>query len=307
MASAFRTAGSHGESVLSPKLVGCLLATWLIWGSTYLVIRFALVSFPPFFQMGSRFIVAGGLLLIYTRHRGEPWPTLIQWRNALIVGALMLGGGMGLTAYAEQTVASGLVVVFIAVVPALTTLVALPFGIRPSRTEVTGIALALIGVLWLARGHGFAGSLQGLLAMCGATLGWSVGSVLSRHRLPLAAGSTGYCSEMICGGALLLVISSMLHEQLSWPPQTLAFAAWLYLVVFGSLIAFTAYMTLLRHTRLAVSTSYSFVNPLVALFLGVTLGKESVAAQEWYAATVVLLGVLVLLLGKQSKASRDGR
>lgn len=307
MASASRTEGRQGESFLSPKLLGCLLATWLIWGSTYLVIRFALVSFPPFFQMGSRFIVAGVLLLIYTRYRREPWPTITQWRNALIVGALMLGVGMGLTAYAEQTVASGLVVVFIAVVPALTTLVALPFGVRPSRTELMGILLALIGVLWLARGHGFAGSLPGLLAMCGATLGWSLGSVLSRHRLPLAPGSTGYCSEMVCGGALLLVISLILHEQPSWPPQSTALIAWLYLVVFGSLIAFTAYMTLLRHTRLAVSTSYSFVNPVVALFLGVTLGKESVARQEWYAAAVVLLGVLVLLLGKQSNAARDGR
>ena len=301
MASASRAQHPPVHPVLSSKLLGCLLATWLIWGSTYLAIRFALVSLPPFFQMGSRFVVAGGLLLIYTRYAREPWPTLEQWRNALIVGGLMLGCGMGLTAYAEQTVASGLVVVFIAVVPALTTMFGLPFGIRPSRIEVAGIAVALIGVLWLSRGNGFGGSLPGLLAMGAATCGWSLGSVLSQQRLPLAPGASGYCSEMICGGVLLLVTSAVTHEQVIWPPQPLAVAAWLYLVVFGSLIAFTAYMTLLGQARLAVSTSYCFVNPVVALLLGVTLGKESVAAHEWYAAAVVLLGVIILLLGKQAR------
>src|SRR5690242_9041269 len=132
---------------ISPLVLSCLAATWVVWGSTYLAIKFALVSFPPFFQMGTRFIVAGVLLLAWTRLRGQKMPTRVQWRNALLVGTLMLGGGMGGTAYAEQTVASGLVVAFIAVTPALIAIASLPFGIRPSRLEVLGIGVGLAGVL----------------------------------------------------------------------------------------------------------------------------------------------------------------
>src|SRR5262245_25601874 len=116
---------------LSPLVLACLAATWFVWGSTYLAIKFALVSFPPFFQMGTRFLLAGVLLLAWAWWRGQRLPTPAQWRNATIVGALMLGGGMGGTAFAEQSVASGLVVAFIAVTPALMTLLSLPFGIRP--------------------------------------------------------------------------------------------------------------------------------------------------------------------------------
>src|SRR5512144_2428680 len=104
-------------SPLSGLLMLCLAATWLVWGSTYLAIKFALLSFPPFLQMGTRFVFAGVVLMAWMRWRGAPWPTAVQWRNASVVGALMLGGGMGGTAYAEVTVGSGLVVVFIAVVP----------------------------------------------------------------------------------------------------------------------------------------------------------------------------------------------
>ena len=244
------------------------------------------------------------ILLIYLRWVRAPLPTPREWRNALLVGTLMLGCGMGLTAYAEQSVASGLVVVFIAVVPALTILMALPFGPRPSRTEVLGIALALLGVLWLARGSGFGTSPTGLVAMALASLGWCLGSILSQYRFQLAPGIAGFFSEMLCGGAVLLVLSLLMRESVQWPPQASAALAWLYLVVFGSLIAFTAYMTLLAQTRLAVSTSYTLVNPLVALLLGVTVGHETVTAHEWWAATLVLLGVVVLFVGKQAAAKR---
>jgi drug/metabolite transporter (DMT)-like permease len=138
---------------LSWVVIACLAATWLIWGSTYLAIKFALLGFPPFFQMGTRFLTAGALLLAWTRLRGPPLPTVREWRNALIVGALMLGGGMGGTAFAEQTVGSGLVVAFIAVVPMMIALVNLAFGIRPGRIELLGICVGLGGVLMLTQGR----------------------------------------------------------------------------------------------------------------------------------------------------------
>src|SRR5579872_3200529 len=170
---------------LSPLILGCLAATWLIWGSTYLAIKFALPDFPPFFQMGSRFIVAGGMLLGWVRLRGGRLPSVREWRNATYIGALMLLGGMGCVAYAEQTVASGLVVVFIAIAPVLVALANLPFGIRPQPVETAGIALGLAGVVLLASGAGFRASPAGLAAIVLSTVCWAVGSVLSVHRFKL--------------------------------------------------------------------------------------------------------------------------
>ena len=125
---------------LSPLLLACLAATWLIWGSTYLAIKFALESFPPFYQMGSRFLVAGLLLIAWLKLRGRAFPTLVEWRNAAIIGTLLLVSGMGFTAYSEQTVASGLIVAYIAVIPIIVTAMNLPFGVRPTRLELDGNA-----------------------------------------------------------------------------------------------------------------------------------------------------------------------
>ena len=285
---------------LSPLVLACIAATWLVWGSTYLAIKFALVSFPPFFQMSTRFLLAGALLLAWTTLRGQPLPTLVQWRNALIVGALMLGGGMGCTAYAEQTVASGLVVAFIAVTPALIALASLPFGIKPSRLEACGIGVGLAGVLLLVRGAGFSASQAGLAAVMISTTAWSVGSVLSQHRLPLAKGATGFASEMICGGLVLMLMSKIRGEVFVWPPQPLALSAWVYLVTFGSLIAFSAYMVLLARTSAALATSYSFVNPVIAMLLGIAFAGESVSAYEWLAVGIIIVGVVMLVLGRRT-------
>ena len=280
---------------LPPLILLCLAATWLVWGSTYLVIKYALLSFPPYFQMGTRFLVAGGLLLAWTRWRGTPLPSARQWLNALIVGALMLGGGMGGTAVAEVSVGSGLVVAFIAVVPMMIALVNLVFGIRPGKLELAGIAVGLVGVLMLTQGAGFQSSTAGLIAITVACVTWSIGSVLSQHRLPLAPGASGFASEMICGGAVLLLLSLLTGEQPQWPPQPVAIAAWAYLVVFGSLIAFNAYMVLLARAPAGLASSYTFVNPVIAMLLGVAIGGETVTGFEWSAVAVVLAGVVLLV------------
>ena len=190
---AFAAPASTAASI-SPLVVACLAATWLVWGSTYLAIKFALVSFPPFFQMGFA--------------RGTALPSPVQWRNAVVVGALMLGGGMGGTAVAEVSVGSGLVVAFIAVVPLMIALVNLAFGIRPGPLESAGIGVGLAGVLMLTQGAGFQASPAGLAAITIACVTWSVGSVLSQQRLPLAPGAMGFASEMLCGGIVLLVLSA---------------------------------------------------------------------------------------------------
>lgn len=284
---------------VSPRIAACLAATWLIWGSTYLGIKFALVSFPPFLQNGSRFLVAGSLLLVWARWRGHAMPSLTQWRNAAVVGALMLAANVGGVAYAEQTLASGLVVAFIAIVPALITVASMPFGIRPTRLEVIGIALGFFGVLLLVRGEAFTSSPIGVLAIVTAALGWSTGSVLSQHVLRLAPASAGFASAMLCAGGVLTTLSLLTGETFRWPPQPLATAAWLYLSLFGSVIAYSAYMTLLANTRPAIATSNSFVNPVIAMLLGVSLGGEMVTHREWLAVGIIVLGVTVLILGRR--------
>ncbi|HYD75265.1 drug/metabolite exporter YedA [Ramlibacter sp.] len=292
-------------SIARPRslLVPALLACYLVWGSTYLAIRLALASFPPFFQMGSRFLVAGILLFGWITLRGGTWPTARQWAHAAVVGALMLGLGMGLTASAEQHVGSGLVAAFIAVVPMLVGLWGLLFGQRPGRLEVAGMAVGLVGVLLLVRGASFGGSPQALAGIAVATLAWSLGSVLSTTRLPLAPGAAGFASEMLCGGVVLVAASLALGEQPQWPPQPMAAAAWLYLVLAGSLVAFSAYLYLLRHASPALATSYAFVNPVIALALGVSLGAEVVSAAEWSACGVILAGVVLIVRGRQGRPS----
>src|SRR5215468_1415573 len=148
---------------IPPFVLACLAATWLIWGSTYLAIRFALVSFPPYLQMSSRFLVAGAGLALWMRWvRGTPWPSARQWGHAFVIGGLMLTGGMSSVAVAEKTVSSGLVVVFIAIIPLLIVVVNLFWRVVPQRIELLGIGVGLVGVVLLTRGQGFRASPAGL-------------------------------------------------------------------------------------------------------------------------------------------------
>lgn len=310
--------GAHSVSArdlpvhrLPPLILACLAATWFIWGSTYLAIKWALISFPPFHQMGTRFLVAGVLLAGWVRWRGGRWPCRDEWVNATVLGTLMLAVAYGLTAVAEQTVSSGLVVAFIAIGPALQAGLEWPYGVRPTRMEAAGIFLGLVGVLGLAMGQGFAGSPAGLVAVLVASVSWKLGSVWSVRGLPqalggkfggrslaLAPGAMGFASQMLAGGVVLMAVSLALGETPGWPPHPLALASWVYLVIAGSLIGFSAFMLLLQHTRTAVSSSYAYVNPLIALGLGVTLGGETLHWGEWLAAGLVTGSVVLMLRGR---------
>jgi drug/metabolite transporter (DMT)-like permease len=263
------------------------------------VIRFALAGFAPYFLMATRFLFAGGLLLVWQLARGATLPTGRQWGNALLVGTLMLGGGMGGVAYAEQTIASGLVVAFIAVIPLLLVLINLGFGVHPQRSELLAVLIGLGGVLMLTQGVGIRGSPAGLAAITFGTTGWALGSVLAQRGFALAPGATGFATEMLCGGVALLIMSAVRGEPWHWPLQTGVWLAWWYLVVFGSLIAFSAYMLLLARTSATVAASYSLVNPVIALFLGVTLGAETVSTWEWVASGIVMIGVMLLFAGRR--------
>lgn len=267
----------------------------------YLAIKWALVSFPPFYQMGSQFLAAGALLAVIARMRGAAWPTRREWMGGAVLGFLLLGIGYGLTAMAETSISSGLVVAFNAVVPTLLVLAEWPYGVRPAARQITGVVIGLIGIVMLTQGQGFSASLAGLLAISGACVAWALGSVWAVHGLPggakisTAPGSMGHASQMLIGGLLLLLASWAVGEAPMWPPQPLALASWAYLAFAGSLISYTAYMVLLERTTPSLAASYTYVNPVVALALGVTLGHEQVTAFEWVAVCVVLAGVVLLL------------
>jgi drug/metabolite transporter (DMT)-like permease len=294
------------HTVFTPLIIACLAATWLVWGSTYLAIKFALVSFPPFIGMGTRFIVAGIVLFIWMKWvRNAPWPTAREWWSGSVIGALMCAGGMGGTAISEQTIGSGLVVAFIAVVPVMMALGNLLWKIYPTRLEMIGIAVGLVGVLMLTQGAGFQSSTVGLIAIAVACICWSSGSLLSQRvpSLALAPGAIGFATEMIAGGFLLMVMAAITGEYTTfaslWPPQPLAVAAWFYLVVAGSLIAFNAYMVLLARASAALAASYCFVTPVIAMLLGVAFAGEVITGFEWGAAGVVLIGVVLVLRGRK--------
>jgi drug/metabolite transporter (DMT)-like permease len=243
--------------------------------------------------------VAGVLLFGWLWLRGRPLPTLPQWRNAAIIGALLLVTGMGFTALSEETVASGLIVAYIAIIPIIVTAMSLPFGIKPTRLELVGMLVGVAGVLMLVSGEAFTAAPQGLVAITIACLSWSLGSVLSQRSFPLAPGAMGFASEMICGSVMLLVISAVVGERPEWPPQPLAAWSWVYLIVAGSLLAFNAYMVLLSRVSAALASSYTFVNPVIALALGIWLGGEIVTGYEWGAAGVITAGVVLLVLGRE--------
>lgn len=286
----------------APLLIPALLACYFVWGSTYLAIRFALQGIPPFFQMASRFLVAGTLLLGWVLWRQGPkgLPTPRQWLHAFIIGGLMLGGGMGMIAQAEVHIGSGLIATFIAVIPMMVSMWGLLFGKRPKRLEWIGMAVGMVGAVLLARGGGFAAEPRGIVYIAIATLCWSLGSVLSTSKFPLANGAAGFASEMLCGGLVLLAMTHLTNEPApTWPIPTVSAAAWLYLVVFGSLVAFSSYMYLLAHASAAVATSYAFVNPVIALLLGMAVGGEHVTLWEWVATGVILTGVVLILWSKQ--------
>lgn len=291
-----------------PKFVLLALVTvYLVWGSTYLAIRFALTSFPPFLLMATRFLVAGALLFCFLKLRRVPNPTLRQWRDAAVVGVLLLGGGLGLTAVAQQYVSSGLTAVFIASVPLMFALWSGLFGEWPNGREWTGVVAGFSGAALLAGGGEFSAQPVGVFALTGAVSCWTLGSVLSQKKLALAPGAMGFASEMLMGGAFLLAVALIRGESPVMPFETRSLLAWAYLVTAGSLVGFSAYMYLLSKVSPALASSYAYVNPVIAVLLGVWLANETVTARDLLAMTIILGSVVLLTTAKSSAGTADGK
>jgi len=286
-------------------VVAALVAVYVIWGSTYLAIRIALEGIPPFLMGGVRFVVAGCVLFAVLWLRGGPAPTPRQWRHAALVGGLLLVGGNGGVIVAEQSVASGLTALGVATVALWAALFAGAWGQWPTHLEWLGLGVGFAGVALLNVGGGLRASPFGALVLLVAPISWALGSMWSR-RLDLPSGLMASAAEMMTGGAMLLALSAVTGER---PPAALAsrpLAALVYLIVFGSWIGFSAYLFLLRHVRPAVATSYAYVNPVVAMCLGVFLAGEHVDASEWAAMPVILAGVALVGLAHRRGGEPSG-
>ena len=277
-----------------------LLALYVIWGSTYLGIRFALESWPPFLLAGVRFLGAGMALYGFLRWRGMAPPTREQWRNAAITGLLLLGLGNGLVCFAEQRVSSGIAAVAVASMPLFAALFSGLYGEWPHRRESIGLAIGFAGVIVLNLGSSLAGSSIGAAALLVAAAAWAFGSVWSR-RQAMPSGPMNTAAQMICGSVALLGFALLSGERLPVHPSLRSTLAIVYLAVFGSIIAFSAYLYVLKHARPALATSYAYVNPPVAVLFGVLLAGEHVGPFDLAGMAIILAGVAVITLAKQKR------
>ena len=288
--------------LLTPRVLVplALLGVYLLWGSTYLAIRIGLGGYPPFLMASLRFIIAGGLLFIVLRWRGVAAPTLRQWMNCAICGTLLLGFGNGLVCYAEQTVASGIAAVAVASMPLFVALFAGLYRQWPQRLEWIGLLVGFAGVVMLNFGGDLRGSPLGALALLAAAASWAFGSVWSRRQdMPHPVMSTA--AQMLCGSVVLALASWICGEHFVTTPSLDATLAVGYLVVAGSLLGFSAYIYLLHHVRPALATSYAYVNPPVAVLIGVLLGGESVRPLDIAGMVVILAGVIAITLAKSKR------
>ena len=278
-----------------------LAALYIIWGSTYLGIRFALEGgFPPFLLGGVRFIIAGGLMYAFLRWRGVPAPTRPQWRNTAVMGVLLMLLGNGMVNVAEQTVSSGMAAVAVASAPLWMGIFAAMRGQKPSRMEWIGLGIGFLGVLWLNAGSSLTASPVGLVALLVASLAWSFGSIWSRGR-DLPSPFMASAAQMLCGGVAMCLLGGALGERFHGLPSTNAIGAFWYLVVMGSLVGFSAYIWLLHHVRPALATSYAYVNPAIAVVLGALLAHERFGMRESVAMGVILLGVVTITFARTAK------
>ncbi|MEG2940808.1 MAG: drug/metabolite exporter YedA [Thermomonas sp.] len=278
-----------------------LAAVYVIWGSTYLGIRFALEGgFPPFLLGGIRFVIAGSLMYAFLRWRGVPAPTRPQWRNAAVMGLLLMLLGNGMVNMAEQTVSSGMTAVAVASAPLWIGIFSAMRGDKPGRMEWIGIGIGFLGVLWLNADSSLTASPVGLVALLVASLSWSFGSVWSRGR-DLPSPFMSSAAQMLCGGVAMCIVGACIGERFDGMPSAHGMAAFAYLIVFGSIIGFSSYIWLLHHVRPALASSYAYINPAIAVALGAWLAGERFGGHELAAMGVILLGVVAITFAKAAK------
>lgn len=294
----------HVRSGPSPGLViAAFVAVYLIWGSTYLAMHVAVKTLPPYLMAGCRFIIAGAMLYVVMRARGAPAPERMHWKSATIAGALMLVLGNGGIAWVQQTAPSNLTAIMVAAVPLWMNLCEWlrPGGKRPLVSTVLGIVLGFAGVAWvvLSRDSGGARVVsKGVAAMLLlAPLSWAVGSIYSRHAPRSSDSLLNIAMQMMAGGAAMLFVGLARGESNGFHfAEISAASAWafVYLTIFGSLIAFTAYSWLLQVSTPAKVSTYAYVNPLIAIVIGNVVLHENLPSSILIAGALILLSVVII-------------
>jgi len=296
------------------SILAAFAAVYIVWGSTYLAIRYAVQTMPPLLMAGARFSVSGVMLYGWARMRGAPRPTALEWRVAAITGILMLCLGNGSVGWAEQRIPSALAALIVAVVPLWMVLFdwAMPGGERPTLAVVGGVFVGLAGLVVLVGpehvGTGGPVDVVGALVLVAASMAWAFGSVYNKRgaRPESATMSTGL---QMLGGSVALVASGLAlgeGRQASISHISAAsWAGWLYLVTFGSLLGFTAYIYLLKEVSPAKASTYAYVNPVVAMLLGWAIAGESITPRTLVAAAIILGGVALITVARQPKARRQ--
>ena len=295
---------------MKTKIWIALLALYIVWGSTYLAILFAVDTIPPFLQAGLRFLISGLILVIWRRAAGDEMPSLKQWKSIAIVGTLLLLGGNGLVSFAEQRIASGVAALIIGTVPLWLVLIEAlrPGGVRPSWRALVGLIVGFGGIYLLIGPSELTGKFQfdilGTLVLLTAALLWSIGSIYSRSaELPKSAlMTTG--AEMLAGSIPIFIVSILFGEWRSFSFAQVSVQSWLallYLITFGSMIGFVAYIWLLQNAPVSLVATYAYVNPLVAVLLGSWLAQESLTGRTLVAAGIIIGSVVFINSARQVK------
>lgn len=290
------------------RLLTAFAAVYVIWGSTYLAILWSIETMPPFLMAGVRFLVAGGALYAWAAWRGAPRPTLRDWKHAAVIGGLLLLGGNGGVVWAEEFgVASGLTALIIATEPLWVVLLdwVRPRGNRPRTGEIIGLLAGFGGVaLLIGPGNGAGGPRVhplGAAVLVFATLSWAIGSLYSRDVKLVDSPLLTTGMKMLAGGALLLGLGTVTGEWGALDLAAISLRSWaslLYLIVFGAIVAFTAYLWILRNATLATASTYAYVNPAIAVFLGWALASEAVTPRILVATAVVVGSVVLITLAR---------
>jgi len=295
---------------MKTKIWLALLAVYIVWGSTYLGIRFAIESIPPFLHAGIRFLISAALILGWRFFLAkDERPTLRQWRDAGIVGLFLLVGGNGLVSWAEQTVDSGIAALIVGTVPLWLTLFEAirPGGMRPGWMAIAGLVVGFVGIAILINPETLAGAafridLWGAGALVVATILWASGSIYARSADVPKSGLMFTGMQMAVGSVGLFLVSILRNELSGFDLRDVTTTSWLalaYLILFGSLIGFVAYGWLLRNAPISLVATYAYVNPLVAMFLGAWLANEILTGRVFIAAAVIISAVVVI---NQAKA-----
>jgi drug/metabolite transporter (DMT)-like permease len=300
-----------GKEIMKTKVWTALFALYIVWGSTYLAIRFAVETMPPYFMAGTRFLVSGLILYIWRRLAGDPAPTPRQWRSAIIVGLLLLVGGNGLVSWAEQHVASGVAALIVASIPLWVALIdALrPHGIKPDGKIVFGLLIGFGGIVLLVVSSESNGITQGMNlfgvgALLVAAFLWSIGSIIGRDADMPQSSLLGTGIEMLGGAAGLYLAATFAGEWGTLNLSAISMRSLLglaYLITFGSLVGFTSYAWLLRNAPVSLVSTYAYVNPVVAIFLGAWLAGELINLPIIISALVIIASVGVINLSKKAQ------